>query len=79
MIRKETRGMVGRVLESGLGKSGNRIRNKISSKKNSEKGFTLVELIVVLIVITILAAIAIPVSLGFIDNAREKDRHIRID
>ena len=73
MIRKETRGMVGRVLESGLGKSGNRIWNKISSKKNSEKGFTLVELIVVLIIITILAAIAIPVALGYIDNAREKE------
>ena len=43
--------------------------NRISNKK---KGFTLVELIVVLVILAILAAIAIPLMLGFTDDAREK-------
>ena len=43
------------------------------NEKNYRKGFTLVELIVVLVILAILAAIAVPVTLGFIDKAREKE------
>lgn len=41
--------------------------------KNSKKGFTLVELIVVLVILAILAAVAVPVMLGYTDNARNKE------
>ncbi len=44
-------------------------KNKIA---NLRKGFTLVELIVVLVILAILAAVAIPLMLGFTDDAREK-------
>ena len=47
------------------------VREKL--KNNSpKKGFTLVELIVVLVILAILAAVAIPLMLGFTDDAREK-------
>lgn len=77
MISKKTLGMVCKVLNSKLGvgtdySSVNRIKKNGSSQKNSKKGFTLVELIVVLVVISILAGLAIPISMGFIDKAHEK-------
>ncbi|MBP3233976.1 MAG: BspA family leucine-rich repeat surface protein [Eubacterium sp.] len=85
MVGRERLGVVGKVLlkEPGLRKtkgidmrmtelSGNRINEKFSSRKNSEKGFTLVELIVVLVILAIIAAVAVPVMLGFTDDAREK-------
>ena len=39
---------------------------------NRKKGFTMVELIVVLVILAILAAVAIPMMLGFTDDAKEK-------
>ncbi|MCR4846554.1 MAG: prepilin-type N-terminal cleavage/methylation domain-containing protein, partial [Eubacterium sp.] len=42
------------------------------NKNSKKKGFTLVELIVVLVILVILASIAIPLLLGYIDNARQK-------
>lgn len=77
MISKKTLGMVCKVLNSKLGvgaacSSVNRIKKYGSSQKDSKKGFTLVELIVVLVVIALLAGLAIPLVIGYIDKAHEK-------
>lgn len=45
---------------------------KLSAFRKAKKGFTLVEIIVVLVIIAILAAIATPLMLGYIDDAKEK-------
>ncbi|MBR4515363.1 MAG: type II secretion system protein [Lachnospiraceae bacterium] len=47
-------------------------KNSASKKKDYDKGFTLVELIVVLVILAILAAILVPMLLGYIDSAKEK-------
>lgn len=39
--------------------------------KRNKRGFTLVEIIVVLVILAILAAIAIPTTLGYVDDAKE--------
>ena len=51
------------------------MNNQANDKKNNasrQKGFTLVELIVVLVILAILAAILVPMLLGYIDSAKEK-------
>ena len=52
------------------GLKGKRINHKSNA---SLKGFTLVELIVVLVILAILAAVAVPVMLGYTDNAKNKE------
>ena len=39
--------------------------------RRNRRGFTLVEIIVVLVILAILAAIAIPTTLGYVDDAKE--------
>ena len=41
-------------------------------KKSNKKGFTLVEIIVVLVILAILAAIAVPLVLGYVNEAKEE-------
>lgn len=44
--------------------------NRLKEKQN-KKGFTLVEIVVALVILTILAAIAIPVVLGYVEDAKK--------
>lgn len=45
----------------------------MNKRHKNNKGFTLVELIVVLVILAILAAILVPMLLGYIDEAKEKE------
>lgn len=49
-------------------------KDKCFGFNNSNKGFTLVEMIVVLVILAILAAVLVPVLLGYIDEAKNKDK-----
>ena len=60
-------------IRSRNGKESYNNLNTVNARRSRKtKGFTLVELIVVLVILAILAAIAIPLMLGFTDDAREK-------
>lgn len=56
----------------------NRKKNFILEDKDT-KGFTLVELIVVLVILAILTAVAIPILIGYIDDAREKEYIVKAE
>lgn len=44
----------------------------------NKKGFTLVEIIIVLVILAILAAIAIPYTLGYIDDSKNSKDHLMV-
>lgn len=51
-------------------------KDKCKDMINSNGGFTLVEMIVVLVILAILAAVLVPALLGYIDEAKNKDKVI---